>query len=291
MNACARGAPHGALAADLDRFDCVADDVAVEAAADGLDLGSSGIGSPSRTRRARPRARGAPARPLLRPASPSPTTSPSTSDRGEEALGVVRALVADVVDGAGASAGAPAPAARSCSRAGRALAGVVEALAEQPLDQRRTRPPRPPSRYTAPITASIASARIDGFSRPPAASSPLPSRRRGPRSSSAATSASAVGVHDALAQLGQLALGHVRVGAEDVVGDDQAEHGVAEELEPLVATVVAGSRRTTSGGPAPGEQRRREGHRSVVEPSAVAPVRVDGRTPAASGVARPGSWT
>src|SRR5215208_4558176 len=40
-------------------------------------------------------------------------------------------------------------------------------------------------------------------------------------------------------QLGQLALGQVGEGAVDDVGDDQAEHGVAEELEPLVGGQAA----------------------------------------------------
>ena len=45
-------------------------------------------------------------------------------------------------------------------------------------------------------------------------------------------------VHDRLADLGEVALGEVRVGAVHVVGDDQAEHGVAEELEALVRRVA-----------------------------------------------------
>ena len=40
------------------------------------------------------------------------------------------------------------------------------------------------------MTASMASARIDGFARPPDASSPLPRRIDAPRSSSCATSES-----------------------------------------------------------------------------------------------------
>ena len=41
------------------------------------------------------------------------------------------------------------------------------------------------------------------------------------------------------AQLGQLALGQVGVVAVERVGDDQAEHGVAEELQPLVGRQAA----------------------------------------------------
>ena len=49
----------------------------------------------------------------------------------------------------------------------------------------------PASRYTAPITASKQSDKIEVLFRPPALSSPLPSKRYAPRSSERATSASA----------------------------------------------------------------------------------------------------
>ena len=42
------------------------------------------------------------------------------------------------------------------------------------------------------------------------------------------------GVDHGRAQLGQLALGQVGVGAVEGVGDDQPQHRVAEELQPLV---------------------------------------------------------
>ena len=61
------------------------------------------------------------------------------------------------------------------------------------------------------MTASIASARIDGLARPPDASSPLPSGRERPRSSSCATSASVSALTTDGAQLRQLALGELRV--------------------------------------------------------------------------------
>jgi hypothetical protein len=51
------------------------------------------------------------------------------------------------------------------------------------------------------------------------------------------------GVDDGRAQLGQPALGEVRVGAVERLGDDDAEDRVAEELEPLVGrqpTVLVG---------------------------------------------------
>ena len=47
------------------------------------------------------------------------------------------------------------------------------------------------------------------------------------------------GVHDRLADLGERALVEVGVHPVDVIGDDHAEHGVAEELEPLVRGVAS----------------------------------------------------
>ena len=46
------------------------------------------------------------------------------------------------------------------------------------------------------------------------------------------------GVHHRLADLGERALVEVGVHPVHVVGDDDAEHGVAEELEPLVRGVA-----------------------------------------------------
>ena len=92
----------------------------------------------------------------------------------------------------------------------------------------------PPSRYTAPSTASNASDRIEGLSAPPAADSPRPSSTCSPSPISWATSASAMRVDHALAQVGQLAFGD-RIPVVHDVGDRPAEHGVAEELEAFVA--------------------------------------------------------
>ena len=58
------------------------------------------------------------------------------------------------------------------------------------------------------------------------------------------------GVDDGGAQLGQLALGEVRVGAVERLGDDHAEHRVAEELQALVgrqAAVLVGVRPVRQG--------------------------------------------
>ena len=58
------------------------------------------------------------------------------------------------------------------------------------------------------------------------------------------------GVDHRGAQLGQPALGQVGVGAVERLGDDDAEHGVAEELQPLVgrqAAVLVGERAVRQG--------------------------------------------
>ena len=77
----------------------------------------------------------------------------------------------------------------------------------------------------------VASARTRPRPCPAAATA----RGRAPR----ATSASASAFTTDGAHLGQLALGQLRVLLVDVVGDDEAEHGVAEELEPLVRLLDA----------------------------------------------------
>jgi hypothetical protein len=46
-------------------------------------------------------------------------------------------------------------------------------------------------------------------------------------------------VHDRGTQLGQLALGEVRLAAVQLIGDDQAEHRVAQELQALVGRQAA----------------------------------------------------
>ena len=80
----------------------------------------------------------------------------------------------------------------------------------------------------------MASARIEGFCRPPDWSSPLPSRSGVADVELGGQLGQRGRVDDRRPHLGQLPFGHVRVGAVQVVGDDQAEDGVPEELEPLV---------------------------------------------------------
>ena len=214
-----------------------------------------------------------------RPARPASSSGPRRSPiglaadahHGVEALGVVGALVAQLVDGQlRRTRGRPAPGAGSCSR-GRPgpSAAVVDPVAEQaehePLgraaSRRRGRRRRSPPPWRRPGSTACA--------RPPAASSPLPSSSASPRSSSAASSARAAAFTTDAAHLGQLALGQVGVAPVDVVGHDQPEHGVAEELEPLVRLVTRRARRTTTDGPAPaassvevGERAARVGRRS-----------------------------
>src|SRR6266511_1626555 len=63
-------------------------------------------------------------------------------------------------------------------------------------------------------------------------------------------------VDDRGAQLRQLALGHIRVLGEHVVGDDEAEDGIAEELEPLVRQRVGVLRAVGAVGERAVDQRR-----------------------------------
>ena len=96
----------------------------------------------------------------------------------------------------------------------------------------------PSARNVAPMIASMASARIDGFSRPPESSSPLPSRRCSPTPRPSATSARATEFTTVLRISVRAPFVEVGVHAVHVIGDDHAEHGVAEELEPLVRGVA-----------------------------------------------------
>ena len=75
---------------------------------------------------------------------------------------------------------------------------------------RGRRPPRRRRRGTPRrCTASKASDRIDGFVRPPAASSPLPSSRQSPSSMDVGHLGQRAGVHHRLAEVGELALGEL----------------------------------------------------------------------------------
>ena len=96
----------------------------------------------------------------------------------------------------------------------------------------------PPSRSTAPNTASKASDKIDGFSD-------ATGRRLAPSEPDVRSEIDLsrhVGqcqrIHDALAQIGQLSFGRVVEPAIRDVGDRPAEHRIAEELQPLVALVT-----------------------------------------------------
>ena len=95
------------------------------------------------------------------------------------------------------------------------------------------------------MTASTVSDRIEALSRPPVVSSPRPSLMCWPSPRSRATPGEGAGVDDRGAQLGQPALGEVRVGGVERLGDDDAEHRVAEELQALVGgqpAVLVGER-------------------------------------------------
>ena len=88
------------------------------------------------------------------------------------------------------------------------------------------------------MSASMASARIDGFCGRRRAPRPCRAGGASPTPRSAATLGQGHGAHDGLADLGEVALVEVGVLAVHVVGDDDAEHGVAQELEALVRRVA-----------------------------------------------------
>ena len=115
---------------------------------------------------------------LLRPARALAEHVAVDGTTREEPLGVVGPARAQDVHGrAHPEPRAPAPAAPSCSRAGRAIRpprrGAVRSAARSARAPRRRRRRRTPRR--APLRAHRD--RIDGFSRPPAASSPLPEQQ------------------------------------------------------------------------------------------------------------------
>ena len=95
------------------------------------------------------------------------------------------------------------------------------------------------------MTASTVSERIEALLRPPVDSSPRPSLTCSPTPMRAADLGQRAGVDDRGAQLGQPALGEVRVGPVERLGHDDAEHRVAQELQALVgrqAAVLVGVR-------------------------------------------------
>jgi hypothetical protein len=87
------------------------------------------------------------------------------------------------------------------------------------------------------------------LSRPPVVSSPLPSHV-----------GEGAHVDDRGAQLRELALGQVGVGAVQRRGDDEAQHGVTEELETLVGGQAAVLVRVRAVGQRALEQRGLDAH-------------------------------
>ena len=92
----------------------------------------------------------------------------------------------------------------------------------------------PGDKYTAPMTASRQSARMDDLSRPPELSSPCPSSNASPIVERLRHGSQGERAHHGRTHPGEVAFGQIREGGEEVVGHDEAEDGVAEELEPLV---------------------------------------------------------
>ena len=177
------------------------------------------------------------------------------ADDGEEQLVVVGALVAQVVDrGAARTRGRPAPGAGSCSRGlraprrprrcGRRAAARTSALGRRP----------------ALVEVDGADDRLDGVGqdrrlRPTAAGVLALAERaaRRPGRPPPPTSARAAALTTDARTLASSPSGMSPKVVVDVVGHDQAEHGVAEELEPLVRLVPG-----VLGAPRPVRDRERE---------------------------------
>ena len=176
---------------------------------------------------------------------PSPNGRAVDEHDRAEVLVVLRPVLAELV---GQLAAIPAgPRARAAGSSGPARRG--RRGGRRPAAARASRAASsPPSRYTAPITASMASARIDGRSRPPEASSPLPSSSTDAEVEVGRHLGQRGGPHHRGPRPRQQAFAGVGEAAEHLVGDDQAEHRVAEELEPLVGLRTPGARRTSCGG-------------------------------------------
>ena len=268
---------HRAHAVDVDRLDLLADDLTFEIASTTSTSGSSGIPHPDTV----PSVGGGAARLALqplprdhvrRPARP-PSSNVPRRRRTPRRGGTRRRRTASSGRGprgapgsgaAGRTAGPRAPGAASCSPGRPGPMACSRMRLSSTASTSRVAGSSPPSRYTAAMTASIASARIDGLARPPDASSPLPRRSDAPRSSSCAISASASALTTAARSLASSPSGSCGYSLVDEVGDDETEHRVAEELEPLVRLLdaVLGAVRAV------GQRAVEEGVVDEVQPSA-----------------------
>ena len=103
------------------------------------------------------------------------------------------------------------------------------------------------------MIASMASARIEGFCAAAGELLALAEQEVLADAEALGHLGERDGVHHRLADLGEVALGKLRVGPVHVVGDDDAEHRVAEELEALVRRVAG-----VLGAPGAVHQGRRE---------------------------------
>ena len=114
------------------------------------------------------------------------------------------------------------------------LLGARQLGAEQSGAASRRVISSPSDRKIAPASASKAAASSEGRVAPPASASPRPSRRYRSRPISRASAASASRLTSDGAPGGQQALVLVREALVEEAADDQADDGVAQELEALV---------------------------------------------------------
>src|SRR5512133_3601793 len=159
--------------------------------------------------------------------------------RGREPLGVVGPLLLDGVGGHSAQAGGGQLLQRGLVVEGGPPAGRLHhPVLEQPADQ-GGRPRQALVDVDGP-EHGLEGVGQDGGLVAPARQLLAPAQAYGvAHAQLAGHLGQHVHVHRGRPQLGQLALGQVGEGAVDDVGDDQAEHGVAQELEPFVGGQAA----------------------------------------------------
>ena len=90
----------------------------------------------------------------------------------------------------------------------------------------------------APSSASQASARIVSLSRPPLPASESLSTSDGAEIERARHVGAGAAAHQAVVEAGELALAGRRIDLAQELGDGEAQHAVAQELQPLVVAAL-----------------------------------------------------
>ena len=242
----------GTHAVDVDRLDLLADDLTVEVASHDLDLRQlrhlpPRYGPPGRARRCSPRPATVPTRSVPPPARP-PSSSGPPPRRTPRCGGTPRRRSAWSGRGprgepgsgaAGRTVGLRAPAAASCSP-GRRVRSACSRIRGSSSGEHESGGGLEPAvevhggddrlhRVGEDRRLGASARRVLALAEAQRRAEVELLRDLGER----------LRAHHRGAQLGQLALGQLRVLLVGEVGDDEAEHGVAEELEALVRLLDA----------------------------------------------------